>query len=282
MTEPEKILALGWDAAGMLGNKQALALIEGQFGDELTLRFRNSCRVSFTKRELGFPFDYRALFEVCDGVDPTDESVRTCLAIDSPFAFPEGFRQFLGQNTADRSEDDPDSDIGDADLRGFYETIGYRDTDRYIEETFEEHLDQSRPFSPVYSMITNQVVFVKRLVDYWRRSEQATVRPLDPESRNGSNEVIEVYPKLLKDDGVSDAPAALVEREFPEHSPSNGPHQYDALISAYHAIAHACAEWNTRLPTLRDVESEFDVAGDEWSFPREEGWIYHVPPEELP
>lgn len=142
-------LAFGWDAAGMLGKKQALAGYLGDQGDSGNWEVLDVKKFSFKRSNLSFPHEIESLFELLDGYKRERyQDFKKILAIDSPFAFPNQFMQWL---SSDEHESPFNFDGGrdeGSSLQSFYEGLGFRAVDQYIEKKFEDEIKNFRPFRP--------------------------------------------------------------------------------------------------------------------------------------
>lgn len=270
----EKFLGVGWDAAGMLGNKQAMAIYQCDPTDNSEIKFLGSNTFSFNDTDSSIPLDLEEFFHFHDNYSSDHSDWHKVLAIDSPFSFPSGFKQWVQDKDSQTLSDSGSSGGDRSKLETFFYDIGYRETDRYIQDKFKDRFSNSRPFSPVYSMITNQVILVKSHLNRWQETNQAIIQPKDGHSKTKTN-VLEVYPKLLKEDGKSDGPVTEAYRSYlKDTSIEPGSDQYDAALCAIHALGYESGDQLANLDPLVTREEVLQQS-DQWEFPPEEGWIYH-------
>ena len=271
----EKILSIGWDAGGMVGKSNALAIFE--YTPEDGWEFRNAKKFSPQERlEDGIRTgleDFLNTFNCYDSQD--DGDYRKVIAIDSPFSFPDKFKKwFHGESFTE--EDLWDVRERENDLAKFYDSVGYRPTDVYIEKAFSSKFDYSRTLSPVYDKITNQVIMVNSLLKQWESNEDCVVFPADHEPDEVPVSFIEVYPKLIKAEGKSDAPIKHDVSFLNDLESEPGSHCYDAALSALFGIEFATGKGLDEFGSLKHPEDVDKSDLDYWKRDDNElDWIYH-------
>jgi hypothetical protein len=251
------VLAVGWDAGGWHGRKQAVAVavVEGQ---GFQWRGRPALFSISELSELGgSAFD---LFRIAwpEATDDLLETHRTVIAIDAPLGFPEMFSRVLKSHEALEIE-----------AGSFYENpLAFRHTDRWVYQTFGK-----RPVSASFDKLGNNAVTA--IVHARRWSRQHGFRMIPQSGPTSSNHaIIEVYPALVKRaDSAERRCYERFERLLPTGLTS-GTDQYDAAICAVLAASfgagdeHSHANLPPLLPPAGGVSS---------ATLSQEGWIYAAP-----
>ncbi len=242
-------LAIGWDVGGWLGRKQGVAVIELYAG---SWRYIGEPRC-FRARDLAGG-SVMALIRAGwpDAPDDLLERYRIAVAIDSPLAFPIAFQRLLNGDFPQAPQP----------AREIESLLAYRACDRYVAA---EH--RKKPLSASFDKLGNNATVAMVTTQRWREREGFRMLPFDPRT-DAEREIIEVYPALVKRDGV---PVPRARALLPT-GPRDGSDEQDAAICALFALAHLEAG-DVRLPPLVSPCLPLDEIMDGWIYAPPRSWI---------
>lgn len=249
-----KILSIGWDVGGWMGNKQGIAAVLWTIGDSDIEWLGIPVETAIPKGSIFTPDYLIGLISrnyVCTPLDNT----RIIIAIDSPLGFPDAFRRLVCQEEqvlyrTDKEIDNP---------------LAYRCTEQHICSVFGK-----KPLSATFDKLGNNCTVAVYHMQRWRKEQGYVAYPYDDDNED-SKAIIEVYPALLKNK------AGEVKNEVKLHLPKGileGTDAYDACLCAFLGILYGAEGRFNDFPKL--VKPTSDSISNST-----EGWIYYLPPSFL-
>ena len=245
----DRIVGIGWDVRGWRSSQQAVAVAGIEQGHLQWLGLAPAFGF-----QTGEPVNFEALIEPALGPGAEQavlRAPRVVVAIDSPLAFPRALRRLIA------GEGEPRPTASEID-----NPLAYRDCDRRVAEVYGK-----KPLSAAFDRLGNTASLAMTLCQALRKSGFSVI----PQDKDGADRaVIEVYPGIHKIEArrASEAVSSIA-RWMPE-SAEVGSDLYDACICAILALVFAGAGSILGLPDLTSPDA---------AMPREEGWIFGLPPE---
>lgn len=248
----KKLIVIGWDVGGWMGSNHGFSIIEYDYNSQNYEWMGKSVELSIPNRSL-FSLDYILKKTADDDIDL--EEAKIIIAVDAPLTYPKAFKELLNDRKNDFVK--PDKEI--------YNPLAHRKTDRYIYEKFNK-----KPLSAVFDRLgTNAaaaVVHIRKWIDEYNFS-------LEPVIKNSAERIIiEVYPALLKESKYAEA-FEPIKSKLPQNV-NKGTDAYDSALCALMGLAYDDrVEVDGLAKLVKAPQNDEEI--------REEGWIYHFPPEYL-
>ena len=242
-------LAVGWDVRGWRSRQQSVAIAKIAGG-----RLRWMGLVPEFQFTTGQPVDLDALTDPALDPDQRRElasAEHVVVAIDSPLAFPVALRRLMdgkGRPVPTASE--------------IENPLAYRDCDRRVAAAYGK-----KPLSAAFDRLGNTASLAMTLcLDL--RDRGFSLVPQDADRADKA--IIEVYPGVHKEGPRrGDVAISGIARWIPADV-MPGTDLYDACICAILGLVFAGASETLELPMLTKPDP---------ALPREEGWLFGLPPD---
>ena len=248
----EKLIVIGWDVGGWMGSNNGFSIIEYDYQSHSFEWKGKSVELSIPDHSL-FSLDY--IIEKTDSLNIDLAEAKIIIAADAPLTYPKAFKELLENQKNDFVK--PDKEI--------YNPLAYRRTDRYIYEKFNK-----KPLSAVFDRLGTNASAAVVHIRKWMEERNFSLEPVIQNS--SSKIIIEVYPALLKESKYAEA-FEPIKSMLPKDI-NKGTDAYDSALCALMGLAYddkVKIEGLAKLVKAPEHDEEI----------REEGWIYHFPPEYL-
>ncbi|WP_280770820.1 DUF429 domain-containing protein [Salipaludibacillus daqingensis] len=244
----EKVIGIGWDVGGWMGNNHGVAICEWD-------RQSNKLRWKGRATETSLPDDSLMSIEQLTGTadssfefDKLDDDTVVVIGIDAPLGYPVPFNKLIDGGLPDMFK--PSKEI--------YNPLAYRFTDKEIYRVFGK-----KPLSAVFDRIGNNATLAIFHARHWEREAEFKVYPFKEKDVTDNRIILEVYPALVKEKRFGEVHDHL--KQFLPKDTMPGTDAYDACICAIYAVASQTN--GAILPKLAEAPKNNDV--------KKEGWIYY-------
>ncbi|MFW6048993.1 MAG: DUF429 domain-containing protein [Candidatus Bipolaricaulota bacterium] len=244
-----KIISIGWDVGGWMGNNHGFAVCTGNPVDGKLTWVGSPVELAIPH---GSTFSLEEVISTVGGEGSIDLSEdRVAIGVDAPLGFPVGFTDFLAGDRGGFTR--PEKEI--------YNGLAYRETDKYIYENFDK-----KPLSAVFDRLGTNCTAALVHVRKWSGKFGFVVQPRrTKEKRN----IYEVYPALVKDGRHTPARPEL--RRLLPGDVTPGTDAYDAALCPLMGLGAETDGEIHGVPELVGPPAIDEVVEGE-------GWIYHFPP----
>ena len=245
-----RIIGIGWDVGGWMGNKQGIAVATWSIGGNSIEWLGLPSETNIPKNQTFTP---DSLISKVSGVSykTLPENTRLIMAIDAPLGFPEAFRKLVVNEReflcrTEREIDNP---------------LAYRYTEQHIYEALGK-----KPLSATFDKLGNNSTVAIYHMQKWRDEYGYTAYPFDND-QDDDKAIIEVYPALLKNSAgeVDSAIKKCLPKGIRE-----GTDAYDACICAFLAVLYAAQGRFRNFSSLVAPPPKKLAVNNE-------GWIYYLP-----
>ncbi len=243
----QRIVAIGWDVGGWMGNKQGIAALSWVPGEKEIQWLGTPKSISLPRDAMLSPL--RILSSLSAG---SFDGSSLVMGVDAPLGYPLQFCQLVEEeavtiNCPAREIDNP---------------LAYRETDRYIFRRFGK-----KPLSAVFDRLGNGSTVALTHVRHWCREGDWQLIPQMQEEPSGPV-ILEVYPALLK---INNSELMEPLLKLLPSSIKPGTDACDAALCSLYALAYAARGAFNPLPPLVGPPPGLRAV-------KREGWIYHFPP----
>lgn len=257
-----QLVSIGFDCGGWQGKKNAFSAL---IYDDSQISWKPP-RIEEIPNNPGF-ISFEKLVEILNLPPNPDEII---IAIDAPLGIPNDFIPFFDGKIQMKKP-----------ASGIENRVAYRYTDQYINR-----VSGIKPLSILDKMGINMTV-ARTHVNEWSKDGFKIVSPKDPQE---GKKIIEVYPGTIRKCSpfvknqigkiLSKLHDLSILKNYDYYLPVPGAQKSDELDSALCAILGMSflVKDNSEIPKLESIIPKEYLNNDNYI---KEGWIYHLPFEEL-